>query len=190
MNDVPALELRVDSGRIASARPAAAARLFIDGREVELPRGAVILRGLVDTHCHLIGLGLMASRVGLRGARSAEQCARRTAQGAAGRGAGEWITGFGWNQEEWDLKSMPTRAQLDALVPDHPVVLYRVDSHAVWVNTAALRAAGIEPRAIEGGSIEVESQPGEGSVFRLRLPRQGARALASDPVRQRALLEG
>jgi predicted amidohydrolase YtcJ len=158
MHDLPMHDLRVVSGVIASATPAESPRLFIDGRELELPRGAVILPGLVDTHCHLIGLGLMGSRVGLRGARSAGECARRVAASAAGRGAGEWITGFGWNQEEWETKGMPSRADLDAVIPDHPVVLYRIDSHALWLNSAALHAAGIGPRQMEGGSIETDAE--------------------------------
>jgi len=154
-------DIRVASGVIESVTLAASPRLFIEGRELPLPRGAVILPGFVDTHCHLIGLGMMASRVGLRGARSAEECARRVAQRAAGRPPGEWIIGFGWNQEEWDDRGMPDRTRLDAATADHPVALYRIDSHAIWLNTRALAEAGIVPHAIDGGSIEVD---GEGNA--------------------------
>lgn len=148
-------ELRIASGVITSATPSDAPRLFIDGRELALPRGSVIVPGFVDTHCHLIGLGLMASRVVLRGARSAGECAERVAARARERGDGEWIVGFGWNQEEWEDRRMPRREVLDALGIDNPVVLYRIDSHAAWLNGRALREAGIEPREIDGGSIEV-----------------------------------
>ena len=54
-----------------------------------------------------------------------------------------WIIGFGWNQELWPDKSFPTAADLDAVVPDRPVVLERVDGHAVVANSAALKAAGV-----------------------------------------------
>jgi predicted amidohydrolase YtcJ len=54
-----------------------------------------------------------------------------------------WIVGRGWNQELWPVKTFPTAADLDAVVPDRPVVLERVDGHAVVANTAAMKAAGV-----------------------------------------------
>jgi hypothetical protein len=143
----------VANGRITSAVASDRVRLAIDGRSLSIPNGAVILPGFVDTHCHLIGLGLMASRVNLRGARSAEECARRVAERARAAAPGEWIAGFGWNQEEWDDRRMPDRAALDALVPDNPVVLVRVDSHASWVNARALAEAGVAAGEVEGGEV-------------------------------------
>ncbi len=66
--------------------------------------------------------------------------------------------GFGWNQEEWGSGAMPDRAVLDAMLPDNPAVLIRIDSHASWCNTAALHAAGItegaaRERRPDGGAI-------------------------------------
>lgn len=145
--------LHIRGGRIESAAGSERPRLFIDGAELELPSGAVLVPGLVDTHCHLIGLGLMASRVVLQGAGSAAECARRTAERAAATPKGEWILGFGWNQEEWDVREMPDKHDLDELVPDHPVFLSRIDSHMAWLNSAALRAAGIEVTEMEGGRV-------------------------------------
>lgn len=154
--------IEIVSGRIASVNAVASgsaglagARLSIDGRDVPLPAGAIILPGFVDTHCHLIGLGEMASRVGLRGAASALECVERVARHAAGTPAGSWIIGFGWNQEEWRERRLPDRHLLDRLVDRHPVVLYRVDTHAAWLNGAALAAAGITAREVEGGSVEL-----------------------------------
>ena len=149
--------VRIAGGRVESAHLSERSRLFIEGRELSMPAGSIILPGFVDTHCHLIGLGLMASRVGLQGARSAAECARRVASHAAGVPVGEWIVGFGWNQEEWDVRSMPDRHVLDAAVPDHPVLLQRIDSHAVWMNSPGLRCAGIEPAEIEGGRVDVDA---------------------------------
>jgi predicted amidohydrolase YtcJ len=147
----------IEAGRIAAVSAAARAALTIGGRALPLPAGAVILPGFVDTHCHLMGLGEMNSRVGLRGARSAAECAANVA--AAGRRLprGEWIIGFGWNQEEWESRTLPDRALLDAAAPDHPVALFRVDTHALWINSAAIAAAGIEPMEIEGGSVELDA---------------------------------
>ena len=55
----------------------------------------------------------------------------------------QWIIGFGWNQEMWPEKRFPTAADLDAVVADRPVVLERVDGHAVVANSAAMKAAGV-----------------------------------------------
>ncbi|MEP7220655.1 MAG: amidohydrolase family protein, partial [Bacteroidota bacterium] len=150
--------VRCSGGRIDGVESSERFRLFLDGREIELPSGGMILPGLVDTHCHLIGIGLMASRVGLRGAASAGECAERAAERARATPAGEWITGFGWNQEEWGERRMPDKGVLDALIADHPVALQRIDSHAVWLNSRGLREAGITPRHIDGGSIELDER--------------------------------
>lgn len=146
--------VRIVGSVIDSVERSERSRLYVDGREVPLPSGAMILPGFVDTHCHLIGLGLMASRVVLRGAASAHECARRAAERAREQGGEAWVIGFGWNQEEWERRDMPDAAVLDALVPDVPTVLYRIDSHAAWCNTAALARAGITRDRIAGGSIE------------------------------------
>jgi predicted amidohydrolase YtcJ len=151
------LSVTVVSGRIDSVLPSRLPRLTIDGVEFALPPGAVILPGLVDAHCHLIGLGMNADRVDLRQARSADECADRVRRRALDLPPGSWIEGFGWNQEEWSVREMPDRSILDAVVPDHPVMVQRIDSHALWVNTAALRAAEIVPGDVAGGSIEVDA---------------------------------
>ncbi|WP_043610434.1 amidohydrolase family protein, partial [Novosphingobium sp. B-7] len=73
-----------------------------------------------------------------------------------------WITGRGWNQEQWGLKDgsghsrYPTAAELDSVVGDRPVWLERVDGHAGWANSAALKAAGITAatKAPDGGAID------------------------------------
>ncbi len=57
--------------------------------------------------------------------------------------SGTWVVGRGWDQNDWADTAWPTAAQLDAAVPNHPVYLSRVDGHAAWVNSAALRAAQV-----------------------------------------------
>ena len=78
---------------------------------------------------------------------------RRLAAYAPTRADNRWLVGFGWNQELWADKSFPTAADLDKVVSDRPVVLERVDGHAIVVNSAALKAAGITAatQAPEGG---------------------------------------
>lgn len=129
-------------------------RLLLNGVEVSLPKGSIILPGFVDTHCHLIGPGQMAERIDLREARSAAECVERLAREGNDRAPGEWILGFGWNQEGWNDLHNFDRHAIDAVIPDNPVALYRIDTHAAWVNSAALRLAGLTvPSAIQGGEL-------------------------------------
>lgn len=146
--------IEIRNGLIERSEPADRFRLSVNGTDVPLPGGAIILPGFVDTHCHLIGPGMMAERIDLRAARSAAECADLVAREAAGRGAGEWILGFGWNQEGWTDPELFTRRSLDAAAPDNPVALYRIDTHAAWVNSAALErgALGVESK-IDGGEV-------------------------------------
>ena len=56
---------------------------------------------------------------------------------------GEWIEGWGWNQEVWTPPVFPAKEDLDQVAPDIPVYLERTDGHAAWVNSKALAIAGI-----------------------------------------------
>jgi len=114
------------------------------GTRVVRLEGRGVTPGLVDAHCHLSGLGAALDSVSLRGAPSEAEAARMVAAFAAGRPAGEWITGRGWDQNLWQPAEFPGRASLDAAVADHPVAVRRVDGHALWANSAALAAAGID----------------------------------------------
>jgi predicted amidohydrolase YtcJ len=105
--------------------------------------GMTVLPGLTDAHGHLYGLGLSLDIVNLVGTQSVDEILARVRERAARAEAGEWIQGRGWDQNHWPEKQFPTAAQIDAVIPDHPVWLKRVDGHAGWANTAALRAAGI-----------------------------------------------
>jgi predicted amidohydrolase YtcJ len=147
------VNIHISGFHISEVTPSEQSHLFINGREYPLPNGCRIFPGFVDTHCHLIGLGLMASRVDLRGARSARECAERMAEAAAESSPGVWVRGFGWNQEEWGDPAMPDRAILDECIPNNPVVLQRVDSHAVWINSRAMDIIGDIPEEIPGGEI-------------------------------------
>jgi predicted amidohydrolase YtcJ len=109
---------------------------------VEL-HGETVTPGLVDAHCHVYGLGIDLESINVRALGSEAEVADVVARGAANRPAGEWLMGRGWDQNRWPGQQFPNRATLDAKIADRPVVLRRVDGHAIWVNTAALRAAGV-----------------------------------------------
>ncbi len=106
-------------------------------------RGATVTPGLIDAHCHLYGLGVDNDSVSVRALPSEAATVGVVVAAAAGRPAGEWLLGRGWDQNRWPGQQFPTRASLDAQISDRPVVLRRVDGHASWLNGPALAAAHI-----------------------------------------------
>jgi len=117
--------------------------------------GATVTPGLIDAHCHLYGLGVDLDSVSLRGMASAEDTAKAVAAAAKTRPASEWLIGRGWDQNRWPEQQFPTKAVLDAQLGDRPVLLRRIDGHAIWVNSRALAAAGITAATADppGGKI-------------------------------------
>jgi predicted amidohydrolase YtcJ len=101
-------------------------------------------------------LGFAALHLNLTGTRSLADLQQRLRDYAAAHPDDTWLIGFGWNQELWPEKKFPTAADLDAVVSDRPVVLERVDGHAVVTNSAAMKAAGVTAatQAPAGGRIE------------------------------------
>ena len=119
-------------------------------------QGRTLLPGLIDAHGHVMGLGLGALQLDLSDTNSLAEAQQRIRDYAAANPNLPWIVGRGWNQEKWGLGRFPTAADLDAAVADRPVWLQRVDGHAGWANSAAMRAAGITAatQAPSGGRIE------------------------------------
>ncbi len=105
--------------------------------------GRALVPGLVDGHCHLYGLGKSMEELSLRGVTSANEVGAKVAEAARGRSPGEWIEGRGWDQNLWTPADFPDHAILDAVAPQNPVALRRIDGHALWANHAALAHAGI-----------------------------------------------
>ncbi|GGD98678.1 amidohydrolase [Tsuneonella deserti] len=126
------------------------AKFGVDGK------GAVVVPGLIDSHLHIMELGFAALTLDLTDTRSLAEAQAKIRDYAAKYPDRKWIIGRGWNQEIWGLGRFPTAAEIDAVVPDRPVLLARVDGHAQWANSAALRAAGITAQTADpaGGRIE------------------------------------
>ena len=106
-------------------------------------QGRTLLPGLIDAHGHVMGVGQSAMQLDLVGTSSLQDLQQRLRSYAAANPDAPWIVGRGWNQELWPNKRFPTAADLDAVVPDRPVILERVDGHASVVNSVALKAAAI-----------------------------------------------
>lgn len=135
---------------------ARALSLRTDRCEVVDAHGRLVLPGFADAHIHFCGFAQSMDRVMLEGCRSVEEAIARVAARAATAQPGETISGWGWNHLEWEVPTFPDKRSLDAAAPNHPVILTRKDGHSAWVNSAALRRAGIS-RATpdpEGGRLE------------------------------------
>lgn len=104
--------------------------------------GAVVIPGLIDAHAHLMGWAMALTRADLTGAASKHEVIARLRHFAAGLPPGEWLLGRGWDQNRWPGQQFPDAADLDAAFPDRPVWLERVDGHAGWANSTAMRAVG------------------------------------------------
>ncbi len=118
--------------------------------------GRTLLPGFIDAHGHVTDLGFAAMRLNLSGTSSIAELQQRLRAYADAHPNDHWLIGFGWNQELWPENRFPTAADLDLIVPDRPVVLERVDGHAVVANSAAMKAAGVtsQTQAPSGGRIE------------------------------------
>ena len=116
--------------------------------------GKTLLPGLIDAHGHIIGLGNNLKRLDLRGTQSIEVIGERL-QAYAKNNPDKWLVGRGWDQTLWSNKQFPTATDLDKYINDRPVVLTRVDGHAIWVNSMAMQLAGVNQttRSPLGGEI-------------------------------------
>lgn len=126
-----------------------------------------IIPGMVDAHAHLLGLGRSLRNVQLAGSATYEEVIRRVVARAKTAKPGEWILGRGWDQNRWPDKKFPTHEALTKAVPNNPVVLDRIDGHALLANAMALRAAGITSatRDPSGGRIERLADGSPSGVF-------------------------
>ena len=118
--------------------------------------GRTLMPGFIDAHGHVTDLGFAALHLDLTGSKSLAELQQRLRDYAAAHPKDSWLIGFGWNQELWPQNKFPTAADLDAVVPDRPVVLERVDGHAVVANSPALKVAGVTAatQAPSGGEIQ------------------------------------
>lgn len=122
---------------------------------VRVPEGQLITPGFIDTHTHFIDGGFRLSSVQLRDAATKEEFIKRIGDFAKTVPAGTWIMGGDWDNQNWGGE-LPERGWIDAVTPDHPVWINRLDGHMSLANTAAIKTAGIADNVkdVAGGAIE------------------------------------
>ena len=117
----------------------------VGGHAAELVdlRGRAVLPGFIDAHIHLLSTAYRSHYIDAAHCASEEEVAEMVRQRAASTPAGQWIQGGRWYKDAWPGQRFPTKASLDAAAPEHPVALWSKDGHLLWVNSLALRRAGI-----------------------------------------------
>ncbi len=118
--------------------------------------GNTVIPGIVDAHAHLLNLGTSLANVKLADTRSYDEVVRKVVERLPAVKAGAWIQGRGWDQNKWGDTRFPTHDALTRATPNNPVVLTRIDGHAILANAAAMKAAGITAATKDpsGGRIE------------------------------------
>jgi hypothetical protein len=150
--------LAVRDGRILAAADDTGAHVGPATRRVDL-KGAAVLPGLIDAHAHMRGLGGLLESRDLRFTSTVAEIAAYVAELARSKPKGEWVTARNWDQTNWG-GALPTAADLNTAAPEHPVYLTRVDGHAAWANSMALRLAGVTAKTADppGGRIIRDAQ--------------------------------
>ncbi|MFN4762802.1 amidohydrolase [Gillisia sp. Q332] len=119
--------------------------------------GKTIIPGIIDAHAHFYRLGLQQQKVDLTGTKSFREVVQRIVDFQEARNV-DFITGRGWDQNDWEVKEFPNKDTLDLLFPDIPIAITRIDGHALLANQAALDLAGITVNTpADGGAIEIKN---------------------------------
>jgi predicted amidohydrolase YtcJ len=120
-------------------------------------KGKFIYPGLYDAHCHFYSYGLSLQEVDLRGTKSMAEVIDRIKQFQKEKKS-DFIVGNGWDQNDWQVAKFPSKEDLDVAFPTIPVVLNRIDGHAIVVNSLALKMAGItKSTKATGGEIVLKN---------------------------------
>jgi predicted amidohydrolase YtcJ len=154
-------------------------------------QGRMTMPGFIEGHGHFLGLGESLMTLDLRSTRSFDELVALVEAAVAQAAPGEWITGRGWHQENWQergpgvVDGVPGHEALSAVSPNHPVFLNHASGHAALANARAMELAGItaDTPDPEGGEI-VRDANGQPTGF--------LRQAAQFPVRNqmRAWFEG
>ena len=143
----------VDDGRILETGGAELTLKYQSEETVDL-QGKVLMPGFNDSHTHIRGRPQRYIELGDVSSISEIQDLIRTKITEIGEG--EWVTGYGWSEDELEEGRRPLRSDLDAAAPNNPVILTRAGGHSAVVNSSALNRADVTlatPQP-EGGVIE------------------------------------
>lgn len=145
--------IAIKNGKILSVGSSADLREKYSAKEQLDAKGKTIYPGFIDAHAHFFGYGESLQSVNLTNTKSWDEVITRVEEFAKSHPEG-WLTGRGWDQNDWPDKQFPTKEKLDLLFPNRPVLLTRIDGHAAVANQTALNQAGISKSfSLTGGDI-------------------------------------
>ncbi|MEQ8910623.1 MAG: amidohydrolase [Vicingaceae bacterium] len=149
--------MAIKDGKIIEVGPNNELKNRYEAKEEIDARLRPIYPGFIDAHCHFLWYGNTFFEVDLVGTKSWAEVIEKT-QAFSNLNQDQWITGRGWDQNDWEVKEFPTKDQLDSLFPKRAVLLKRIDGHAAIANQKALDLAGITIESkIEGGVYQKEN---------------------------------
>ena len=118
--------------------------------------GKTIVPGFIDAHCHFLALGFNSQQVDLEETKSFDEIVNRVVE-FSNANHSKYIMGRGWDQNDWENKEFPDNTLLNKLFPETPIVLTRIDGHAILCNQAALDLGNVTVNSkIDGGEVVVK----------------------------------
>ena len=159
--DIPQAEaIAVSNNKIIYVGSNAEALKMKDVRSALIDlKGATVLPGLTDAHMHLISLGQSLVKLNVTGTASKDEVIKKVKEEAMKLIPGKWLTGEGWDQNDWPVKEFPDRKDLDEITKNNPVYLTRIDGHAAWVNSKALEMAHISETSKDPAGGKILKEP-------------------------------
>ena len=159
----------VRNGRIVAIGGEELAQRYRGRRTIDL-RGRLVVPGFNDTHIHV--RGDPRHYVDMQGVKSLADFGERLRRKAAELGPGQWITGWGWSEDEMAERRKPLRADLDAIIPQNPAVIARAGGHSVVANSLALKLGGVTRDTPDppSGTIEKDSSGEPTGIIRESWP--------------------
>lgn len=151
MNEVESIVCEKD--KIIFTGPTALSKALYPNAKVVHFKNQFIYPGMIDAHCHFLAWCKGLKEADLVGTKSEKDVIKRLKKFAKTTSR-SWIVGRGWDQNDWKNKSFPTLTLLDKAFPNTPVFLKRIDGHAAWINTAAIKALNLNiNQTILGGEF-------------------------------------
>ncbi len=130
--------------------------------------GKLVIPGFNDAHVHFLDGGAGLSSVDLRDAKTPAEFVKRIKEFAATLPKGRWIQNGNWDHENWSPNDLPTAAMIDAVTPDNPVFINRLDGHMALANSLAMKLAAVnnETKEVPGGEIVRDKDGNPTGIFR------------------------
>lgn len=131
-------------------------------------QGKLVLPGFNDAHVHFLDGGSGLSSVDLRDAKTPQEFVQRIADFAKKLPKGRWIQNGNWDHENWTPNNLPTAAMIDAVTPDNPVFINRLDGHMSLANSLAMKLAKVDRNSkdVDGGVIVRDANGNPTGIFK------------------------